>query len=204
MRHSRDVCGYRNVSIAVRRKSGVRRAAVARASILRTRAIPDEVLATCPIETARRSGVRVRAYLRDARAAAEGGGLARLDSDGGGERGDGGHGGGDVNARAWECLARAHWYTSAARKQVSENGYIRILRLETHTIKYLKWSASSYNRVIASTADSRSGDDAESCFSDVVRRSFSRARSDARRRGSDAYSAMAVSIFVPHAFQSSE
>jgi len=121
MRHSRDVCGYRNVSIK-REKSGVRRAAVARASILRTRAIPDEVLATCPIETARRSGVRVRAYLRDARAAAEGGGLARLDSDGGGERGDGGHGGGDVNARAWECLARAHWYTSAARKQVSENG----------------------------------------------------------------------------------
>ena len=139
-----------------REKSGVRRAAVARASILRTRAIPDEVLATCPIETARRSGVRVRAYLRDARAAAEGGGLARLDSDGGGERGDGGHGGGDVNARAWECLARAHWYTSAARKQVSENGYIRSLRLETHTIKYLKWSASSYNRVIASTADSSS------------------------------------------------
>ena len=91
--------------------------AVARASILRTRAIPDEVFATCPIETARRSGVRVRAYLRDARAAAEGGGLARLDGDGGGERGDGGHGGGDVNARAWKCLARAHWYTSAARSR---------------------------------------------------------------------------------------
>ena len=91
--------------------------AVARASFLRTRAIPDEVFATCPIETARRSGVRVRAYLRDARAAAEGGGLARLDGDGGGERGDGGHGGGDVNARAWECLACAHWYTSAARSR---------------------------------------------------------------------------------------
>ena len=74
-------------------------------------------MATCPIETARRSGVRVRAYLRDARAAAEGGGLARLDGDGGGERGDGGHGGGDVNARAWKCLARAHWYTSAARSR---------------------------------------------------------------------------------------
>ena len=88
----------------------MRRAAfgtVARASFLRTRAIPAEVFATCPIETARRSGVRVRAYLRDARAAAEGGGLARLDGDGGGERGDGGHGGGDVNARAWECLACA-------------------------------------------------------------------------------------------------
>ena len=87
--------------------------AVARASFLRTRAIPDEVFATCPIETARRSGVRVRAYLRDARAAAEGGGLARLDGDGGGERGDGGPVGGDVNARAWECLACAHWYTSS-------------------------------------------------------------------------------------------
>ena len=203
MRHSRDVCGYRNVSIAVRRKSGVRRAAVARASILRTRAIPDEVLATCPIETARRSGVRVRAYLRDARAAAEGGGLARLDSDGGGERGDGGHGGGDVNARAWECLARAHWYTSAARKQVSENGYIRILRLETHTIKYLKWSAST----IESNMRPRPTREAETMqravfqtLSDVR----SRERAYARRRGSDAYSATAFLVFVPHAFQSSE
>ena len=192
MRHSRDVCGYRNVSIAVRRKSGVRRAAVARASILRTRAIPDEVLATCPIETARRSGVRVRAYLRDARAAAEGGGLARLDSDGGGERGDGGHGGGDVNARAWECLARAHWYTSAARKQVSEWIY---QELET---------GNTYDKIL------KMGPRVQSSHCVHVAHVFqlsdvrSRERAYARRRGSDAYSATAVSIFVPHAFQSSE
>jgi hypothetical protein len=79
------------------------------------RARRDEVFATCPIETARVRERASRAYLRDARAAAEGGGLARLDGDGGGERGDGGHGGGDVDACTWSGGARIG-DTSAARR----------------------------------------------------------------------------------------
>jgi len=79
------------------------------------RARRDEVFATCPIETARVRERASRAYLRDARAAAEGGGLARLDGDGGGERGDGGHGGVDVDACTWSGGARIG-DTSAARR----------------------------------------------------------------------------------------
>jgi len=78
------------------------------------RARRDEVFATCPIETARVRERASRAYLRDARAAAEGGGLARLDGDGGGERGDGGHGGGDVDACTWSGGARIGRHVSCA------------------------------------------------------------------------------------------
>ena len=46
--------------------------------------------------------IRVRAYLRDAGAAGEGGGLAGLDGDGGGEEAMADMVIGDVNARAWE------------------------------------------------------------------------------------------------------
>ena len=96
----------------------------------------DEVFATRPIETARVRERASRAYLRDARAAAEGGGLARLDGDGGGERGDGGHGGGDVDACTWSGGARIG-DTSAARRSSRavqvENGYVRKVRLKRCT-----------------------------------------------------------------------